>query len=141
MYQLVRYSEVPLYYVVYPTCHAYYELRTKNENRMSKDEGQTKIDGRRTKSKNQRRKSADKNCTTGPPYVGALLRMRFWNTMEKPWRGHQIDHRHDWFEHTNGAFIARSTRTTTISVMHVLYACAHLSIAALMNVSEFMVYT
>ena len=33
-----------------PTCHAYYELRTKNENRMSKDEGQTKIDGRRTKS-------------------------------------------------------------------------------------------
>ena len=48
--------------IIYPTCHAYYELRTKNENRRTKEEQKSTDEGWKTKIK-------DENCTTGPPYT------------------------------------------------------------------------
>ena len=58
----------------------------------------------------------------GVGLVGALLRMRLWNTYGKPWLSININinHRHDWFGHKNGA-LGRSSRTTTISVMKILH--------------------
>ena len=47
------------YYVVheYPSCHAYYELRTKNENRRTKDKQKSTDEGRKTKIKDENRRT------------------------------------------------------------------------------------
>ena len=42
---------------IYPTCHAYYELRTKNENRRTKEEQKSTDEGRKTKIKGENRRT------------------------------------------------------------------------------------
>ena len=70
--QLGRGNEWRYLYIEYPTCDAHYELRTKNENRRTKDKQKSTDEGRKAKIKDENRRT--KIALLGHRSIGQFTR-------------------------------------------------------------------